>query len=116
MACPFIPRKLTLCRFGLCQLRTALDTFGVWRKYVRVYADITATLTLLLNTGVVWRWRKDIEQVSFNQLEHVVAHTPVFLHTDVSKPSVIVSHASDLTVGTSLEQMGDEVVRKENGG
>ena len=48
------------------ELRTALGTFGIWWQYVHVYADITAPLTLLLKKGVVWRWRKDIDQASFD--------------------------------------------------
>ena len=85
------------------ELRTAPGTFGFWRQYVQGYADITAPLTLLLKKGVVWRWRKDIEQASFDRLKRVVAHAPVLMHTDVSKPFVIVSDASDFAVGASLE-------------
>ena len=111
MACPFIPRKLTLCRFGLRRLRTALGTFRFWRQYVQGYADIMP-LTLLLKEGVVWRWRKDVEQASFDRLKSAVAHAPVLMHTDVAKPFVIVSDASDFAVGASLEQTGDDGRRR----
>ena len=65
------------------ELRTALGTFGYWRQYVQGYADITAPLKLLLKKGVVWRWRKDVEQASFDRLKSAVAHAPVLMHTDV---------------------------------
>ena len=32
----------------------------------------------------------------------------MLMHTDVSKPFVIVSDASDVAVGASLEQTGDD--------
>ena len=48
------------------EFRMALGTFGFWRQYVQGCADITAPLTLLLKKGVVWRWRKDVEQAPFD--------------------------------------------------
>ena len=48
------------------ELRTTLGTFGIWRQYMHDYADMNAPVTLLLKKAVVWRWRKDVEQASFN--------------------------------------------------
>ena len=85
----------------------ARTSYGTWCLRVLAseygYADITAPLTLLLKMGVVWRWRKDVEQASFDRHKSAVAHVPVLMHTDVSKPFVIVSDAADFAFGASLE-------------
>jgi hypothetical protein len=85
------------------ELRSLLGTFGFWRAYIRHYADITAPLNNLTCKGVVWRWSTP-EQEALDRLKASVVSSPVLAHYDVDKPFFVVTDASNIAVGASLEQ------------
>ena len=88
---------------SVAEVRSVLGTFGFWRQYIRLYANIVEPLVALTRKATPWGWGER-EQQAFERLKCAVQDSPVLKHPDQDLPFIVVTDASDYAVGASVEQ------------
>jgi hypothetical protein len=92
-----VPRSLTT-------LRGFLGLTGFYRRYVRHYASLAASLTdLLRSTNFVWSTDTEL---AFTTLKKKMTETPVLVLPDFSKLFVVETDASTVAIRAVLSQEG----------
>jgi hypothetical protein len=66
------------------QLRTALGHIGYYKKYIKVYTQITTTMEKLLNKDCQFGWTDECQQ-SFDKLKKKMVIAPILVFADWSK-------------------------------
>ena len=84
-------------------VRSFLGLAGFYRKFIRMFSDITAPLTALLHTGVKFEWGTE-QQQAFDALKKAVTQQPVLVLPDVHHPFVVTTDASGYAIGATLSQ------------
>jgi hypothetical protein len=96
-----MPRNVTELRsfFGLC---------SYYRRFVRVFSHLGATLTDLTRHGAfIWT---DESQKAFDHMKEVMGTCPVLALLDLTLPFVLECDASDEGIGAVLMQGGHPIV------
>jgi RNase H-like domain found in reverse transcriptase len=88
---------------NVSELRSLLGTFGFWRSFIAYYADVTEPLTRLTCKNVAWRWGEE-QTSALQRMKAAVAAAPLLHPPDATRPSLVVTVASDYACGASLEQ------------
>jgi hypothetical protein len=88
------------------QFRSRLGTFGFWRAYIHHYADITAPLIHLTCKIVAWQW-SDVEQLAPENLKAAISDSCILAHPNVDTPFFVITDASNIAIGASLDQEED---------
>ncbi|RXW13329.1 hypothetical protein EST38_g12526 [Candolleomyces aberdarensis] len=77
-----------------------------YRRFVDHYADIALPLHALTHKNTSFLW-SDTERNAFEKLKRVFTSDPVLRHYDPSKPSTLVTDASDFALSGILQQPDD---------
>ena len=70
---------------SVAEMRSVLGTFGFWRQYIRLYANIVEPLVALTRKATPWGWGER-EQQAFERLKCAVQDSPVLKHPDQDLP------------------------------
>ena len=76
---------------------------GYYRRFIRMFSEIAAPLTHLLQKGNVFQW-SDEQQKAFDALKVAVSQQPVLALPDPSRSYVVTTDASGFAVGATLSQ------------
>lgn len=85
------------------ELQSFLGTVGYYRKFVRMFSEVAAPLTQLLQKGQAFTWAKE-QQQAFDALKSAVSRKPVLILPDPRVPYVVTTDASGFAVGGTLQQ------------
>ena len=77
------------------QLRTVLGHTGYYRKFIKVYAKITAPMEKLLKKDEKFLWNEECQQ-SLNTLKENMVTTPILVFPDWTKPFHVHVDASGI--------------------
>jgi len=80
-----------------------------YRKFVPNFATIATPLTNLLRKKQPQQvqWTPECE-TAFEQLKANLTHSPVLKVPEVNKPYIVYTDASDVGLGATLSQLGDD--------
>ncbi len=78
-----------------------------YQRFIKGFLKLTQPLHNLTKMGVQWRWTQ-IEQDTFEALKAAVAEEPVLLFLQMTKPFKMEVDASTITIGTVLNQKGED--------
>ncbi|XP_071909639.1 uncharacterized mitochondrial protein AtMg00860-like [Coffea arabica] len=88
-------------------LRSFLDLTGYYRRFVKNYGSIVKHLTdLLKKNEFVWNEKA---RSAFGELKYAISHTLVLALPDFSKPFILETDASSITIGAVLMQQGQPI-------
>ncbi|CAF4787064.1 unnamed protein product, partial [Rotaria sp. Silwood2] len=76
---------------------------GVYRKFIPLFAQISASLNKFTRKGFPFIWT-EIEQASFNQLKDAITSPTVLVLSDPSQSYTIRTDASRVDIGAVLLQ------------
>lgn len=88
---------------SVADVRSFLGTVGYYRKFVRMFSEIAAPLTELLQKDKPFVWG-EAQQKAFTELKAAVSKQPVLILPDTTKPYVVTTDASGYAVGAWLSQ------------
>lgn len=84
-------------------VRSFLGFVGYYRRFVRMFSDLAAPLTAMLQNGAKFEWN-DAQRTAFERLKQAVTEQPVLILPDMTKPFVVTTDASGYAVGACLGQ------------
>ena len=84
-------------------VRAFLGLAGYYRRFVRNFSKIAASMSELLKKDVPFAWSEEAE-VSFESLKKAIVSAPVLIVADDSRPFTIHTDASGFAVGAELAQ------------
>ncbi|KAL0303197.1 UNVERIFIED_CONTAM: Transposon Tf2-11 polyprotein [Sesamum radiatum] len=84
-------------------LRLFLGLANYYQRFVKGYFEIARPMTDLLKKTENWNWTPQC-QVSFDNLKRAMVTDPVLALSDMSKPFVVETDASDFALGGVLMQ------------
>jgi uncharacterized protein with von Willebrand factor type A (vWA) domain len=85
------------------EVKQFLGLAGYYRRFVKDFSKIAASLTELMKEKTTWRWERE-EKDAFKQLKEKMSQTPILIHPDHSLPFVVTTDASGYAVGAVLSQ------------
>lgn len=85
------------------ELMQFLGLANYCRRFIQHYASITAPLTDLLGSSVVYTWGAE-QQEAFEKLKHALTNAPVMKSPDPDRPYLLYTDASVVAVGAVLMQ------------
>ena len=88
---------------SVADVQTFLGTVGYYRKFVRMFSDLAAPLTQLLQKDQTFTWGEP-QQKAFAALKAAVSQQPVLVLPDPALPYDIATDASGFAVGATLSQ------------
>ena len=88
---------------SVADVQSFLGTVGYYRKFVRMFSEIAAPLTQLLQKDAPFVWGP-AQQQAFDALKAAVSQQPVLILPDPSLPYVVTTDASGYAVGAWLSQ------------
>ncbi|GBG89041.1 hypothetical protein CBR_g48649 [Chara braunii] len=94
----------------LIELWSLLDLANYYRKFVRNFSTIVASLRRLLKKEAIWQWDKDCTS-ALKKLKRALIKYPVLKVADPSLPFVITTDASRYGIGAVLQQDDDNGYR-----
>jgi hypothetical protein len=87
------------------QLRATLRHTGYYRKFIKVYAQITTPMEKLLRKDTKYQWN-DACQHGLDTLKEKIVTTPILVFPDWEKTFHVHVDASAITLGDILVQLG----------
>lgn len=87
----------------VAEVQSFLGTVGYYRRFIRMFSQIAAPLSQLLQKGKEFRW-DDEQQKAFDALKAAVSQQPVLILPDPSRAYVVTTDASGFAVGATLSQ------------
>ena len=87
------------------EVRSFLGLAGFYRKFIRDFAKISASLTRLTKKNLVFNWDLDCE-FAFQRLKRALTTTPVLTLLDGSKMFTVYTDACGTGLGAVLMQEG----------
>ena len=94
------------------EVQTFLGLTGYYRRFVKNYAKIASSLTLLIRKGQKFFWGR-AQQLAWQSLKDALISDPILRHPDFKRIFILQTDASDDGVGVVLTQKddnGDEYV------
>ncbi len=88
---------------NVAELQSFLGTVGYYRRFIRMFSDLSAPLTQLLQKGQPFIWA-DKQQQAFESLKQAVSQKPVLILPDPALPYTVTTDASGFAVGGTLAQ------------
>ena len=85
------------------EVRSFLGTVGYYRKFIRMFSEVAAPITELLQKDQPFRWAAE-QQQAFEQLKAAMVAQPVLILPDPQRPYVVTTDASGYAVGATLSQ------------
>jgi hypothetical protein len=85
------------------EVRSFLGTVGYYRRFVRMFSELSHPITSLLQKGVAFSWGA-AQQSAFEQLKSAMSQQPVLILPDPSRPYTVTTDASGFAVGATLSQ------------
>ncbi|GBG60382.1 hypothetical protein CBR_g4340 [Chara braunii] len=87
----------------MTKLRSFLGLANYYRKFVRNFSTIAASLRRLLKKDAIWKWDKDCTS-ALKKLKRALIKYPVLKVADPSLPFVVTTDASQYGIGAVLRQ------------
>lgn len=88
---------------SVAELQSFLGTVGYYRRFIRMFSELAAPLTQLLQKGQAYTWT-EAQQKALEALKRAVSEQPVLILPDPSVPYVVTTDASGFAVGGTLSQ------------
>ena len=88
------------------QVRAFLGLVRYYRKFIKGFAKIAKTLTLLNRQQVKFKWTPE-HQEAFIHLKEAIVQAPILHYPNPNKPYIIYMDASDDSCGAQLSQEHD---------
>lgn len=85
------------------QVRSVLQTFSWYRKYIPNFSEISRPLSNLMKKASAWKWGPD-EQTAFTVLKESLSKAPVLRQIDEDLPFTLRTDASAYALGAVLLQ------------
>ena len=85
------------------EVRSFLGTVGYYRKFIRMFSEVAAPITELLQKEQAFRCT-DEHQRAFEQLKSAMTQQPLLVLPDVHRPYMVTTDASGYAVGATLSQ------------
>ncbi len=85
------------------EVRQFLGLAGYYRRFVRNFSKLVASLSDLTKDSVKFHWA-EAQQDAFLQLKQAIADAPVLVLPDMEKPFVVQTDASGYAIGAVLMQ------------
>ena len=85
------------------ELRSFLGLAGYYQEFVRNYSGVCAPLTELLKKDTEFKWA-EAQQQAFENLKTALTSAPVLVLPDPKLPFMVMTDASGVAVGASLNQ------------
>ena len=89
---------------SMSDLQKFLGMVVYFSAYIPFYSVITAPLFDLLKKGIKWQWCME-QETAYEQAKDALANAPVLGHPIVNQAYRLYTDASDLALGTSLQQV-----------
>lgn len=86
------------------EVRSFLGTAGWYRRFIRNFSTMTASLTDLIKKGIKFKVTDEAME-SFNKLKHALTTAPILAHPDFRERFYIQCDASNYGVGAVLFQL-----------
>ena len=83
------------------ELRAFLGLSGFFRKFLKNYSLISASLMDLLKDEIVWKWEPR-QETAFNTLKNLLTNAPVLAYPNYEKPFMLYCDALGIGVGATL--------------
>jgi hypothetical protein len=106
------PRKLMAIHLwptlkNAVDVKSFLGLCGFYQRFVSDYATLAAPLTDLMKKKGEWKWG-EAEERAFQELKIRLLKYPVLTVPDFKKPMVLHTDASDVGIGATLSQKGED--------
>lgn len=88
------------------ELRAFLGLAGYYRRYVKDFSAIAASLSDLLKKDQPWTWNTEHQQ-AFDTLKTAICSAPVLITPDPTEPYTVMTDASGYAIGAALMQQRD---------
>ena len=88
-------------------IKSFLGLCGFYQRFVPDYATAAAPMTDLMRKKNVWEWGT-AQQLSFETIKARMLKAPVLTVPDFDKPLVLHTDASDVDIGATLSQKGED--------
>ena len=85
------------------QLRSFLGSVGFYSKFIGNFAYVAEPLYYLLRKNITWYWSEQCNE-SFNRLKEALTSSPVLVHFNSNKKTVVECDASQSAIGCVLLQ------------
>ena len=85
------------------QVHAFLGLVGYYRKFIKNFAKIAKSLTVLTRMDVKFEW-KETHQYAFMKLKEAIIQAPILRYPGMTKPYIMYTHASDDACGAQLSQ------------
>ena len=92
---------------GKKDLMRFLGMVGFYRKFCHNFSTVVAPLTNLLQKNIKFQWTDQCDNV-FNSIKELLMNSPVLVSPDFQKQFKLAVDASDVGIGASLCQEGDD--------
>ena len=89
------------------QVRAFLGLVGYYRKFIKNFAKIAKSLTVLTRMDVKFEWT-ETHRCAFMTLKDAIIQAPILRYLDTTKPYIVYMDASDDACGAQLSQMHEE--------
>jgi hypothetical protein len=88
---------------SVTDVRSFLGLTSFYRKFIRSFSEVAATLTNLTKKNKSWVWT-DLEDTAFNRLKKAMVTAPVLQLSDFEREFTVTTDASEVSVGAILQQ------------
>jgi hypothetical protein len=92
---------------NVSELRAVLGTANVFRKFVKDYSTIAASLNNLLREDVAWNWSEECQK-AFDLIKDKLTQAPILRRPDYSRPFELHTDWSGVGLGAVLVQRDDQ--------
>ena len=89
------------------QVRAFLGLVGYYRKFIKNFAKIAKSLTVLTCMDVKFEW-KETHRCAFMKLKDTIIQAPILRYPDTTKPYIVYTDAPDDARRAQLSQMHEE--------
>ena len=92
---------------NVSQLRSALELFSYYRRFIKDFSRIATPLNKLLRKDEPYDW-KDKQQRAFDSLKERLITAPILIYPDFEKSFTLYTDASGTGIGAVLSQIGND--------